>query len=49
MSGPLALDRDAIGGLCRKYGVRRLLVCGSAVTEQFDDARSDIDFLVEFS
>ena len=49
MSGPLALDRDAIGDLCRKYGVLRLLVFGSAVTERFDDARSDVDFLVEFA
>lgn len=49
MSGPLVLDRDAIRDLCRKYGVRRLLVFGSAVTEQFDDSRSDVDFLVEFA
>jgi uncharacterized protein len=49
MSGPLVLDRDAIGRLCRKYGVRRLLVFGSAVTEQFDEARSDVDFLVDFA
>jgi uncharacterized protein len=49
MSGPLALDRKAIGGLCRKYGVRRLVVFGSAVTERYDDSRSDVDFLVEFA
>jgi uncharacterized protein len=49
MSGRLVLDREAISRLCRKYGVRRLLVFGSAVTEQFDDTRSDVDFLVEFA
>jgi predicted nucleotidyltransferase len=49
MPGPLALDREAIGELCRKYGVRSLVVFGSAVTEHFDDSRSDVDFLVEFA
>jgi uncharacterized protein len=49
MSGPLALDRDAIGDLCRRHGVRRLRLFGSAVSEQFDDSRSDVDFLVEFA
>jgi uncharacterized protein len=49
MSGPLALDRDAIGDLCRRHGVRRLCLFGSAVSEQFDDSRSDVDFLVEFA
>jgi len=34
--------------LCRRYGVRRLEVFGSAATEAFDPARSDLDFLVEF-
>lgn len=44
----LALDRDAIADLCRQYGVRRLCVFGSAVTDRFDPERSDVDFLVEF-
>lgn len=48
MSDQLVLDREAIGGLCRKYGVRRLVVFGSAVTDRFDESRSDVDFLVEF-
>lgn len=48
MSGQLLLDRNAIGALCRKYGVRRLVVFGSAVTDHFDQSRSDVDFLVEF-
>jgi predicted nucleotidyltransferase len=44
----LALDRDAIADLCRQYGVRRLSVFGSALTDRFDAERSDVDFLVEF-
>jgi hypothetical protein len=41
-------NRDAIEALCRKYFVRRLEVFGSAATGEFDPARSDVDFLVEF-
>ena len=48
MAGPLVIDRDAIEALCRKYAVRRLLLFGSAATDRFDEATSDIDFLVEF-
>jgi predicted nucleotidyltransferase len=40
--------RDSIIAICRKYGVAELYVFGSALTEEFDPARSDIDFLVEF-
>lgn len=45
----LVLDRVAIADLCRRYGVRRLAVFGSAVTDRFDSERSDVDFLVEFA
>jgi len=48
MSGQLVLDQNAVGELCRKYGVRRLVLFGSAVTDRFDASRSDVDFLVEF-
>lgn len=34
--------------LCRRYGVRRLDLFGSAATGAFDPARSDVDLLVEF-
>ena len=47
MTGQLVLDQDAIGELCRRYGVRRLVLFGSAVTDRFDPSRSDVDFLVE--
>ena len=41
--------RDQISELCRSFGVRRLDVFGSAVREDFDPARSDVDFLVDFA
>lgn len=44
------LDRcQAIGELCRDYGVDRLEVFGSAATGRFDPARSDFDFIVTFA
>lgn len=38
----------AIEELCRKHSVRRLFLVGSALREDFDPARSDIDFVVDF-
>src|SRR5579885_1847880 len=35
--------------LCRRFGVRRLDLFGSAATGRFDPARSDLDFLVAFA
>lgn len=41
--------KDAIAELCRRFGVTRLEVFGSAARgEDFDPARSDVDLLVEF-
>jgi predicted nucleotidyltransferase len=40
--------RAFIEELCRKFHVSRLEVFGSAADGQFDEARSDLDFLVEF-
>lgn len=48
MIADLARHRDELVRLCRHFGVRRLDVFGSAVHGQFDPARSDLDFLVEF-
>jgi uncharacterized protein len=45
----IALHREELRELCRRFGVRRLDVFGSAVRGDFDPARSDIDFLVEFA
>lgn len=37
-----------LAALCRRYGVRRLDLFGSATSGAFDPARSDVDFLVDF-
>ena len=43
------LDLDAIGRACKRYGVERLRIFGSALTDHFDPEGSDIDFLVDFA
>jgi predicted nucleotidyltransferase len=40
--------RAEIAALCRELGVHRLDVFGSAVTDDFDVERSDVDVLVDF-
>lgn len=35
-----------IAGLCQRAGARRLDLFGSAVRQDFDEAHSDLDFLV---
>lgn len=42
-------SRDAIDRLCRRFGVRRLELFGSAVRGDFDPSSSDLDFFVEFA
>ena len=49
MSVLLPLDREAIVALCRRHGVVRLSVFGSALTDRFDPKRSDVDLTVEFA
>lgn len=47
----IALPRhvlEALPALCRRFGVARLDLFGSAVTGRFDPDRSDFDFLVAF-
>jgi predicted nucleotidyltransferase len=39
---------DAIGRLCRAHHVAQLELFGSAASDRFDPAASDLDFLVEF-
>ncbi len=39
----------ALEELCRRHGVRRLELFGSAADGRFDPARSDVDFIVEFA
>lgn len=48
MTGGAFLDSEAIARACEKHGVVRLRAFGSVVTERFDPAVSDVDFLVDF-
>jgi uncharacterized protein len=49
MIADIADHREELRDLCRRFHVRRLDVFGSAARQaDFDPARSDIDFLVEF-
>jgi len=43
-----AAQHAAITGLCRRFGVERLEVFGSAARGDFDPERSDIDLIVHF-
>jgi uncharacterized protein len=49
MFADIALHHEKLRALCRRFHVRRLDVFGSAARSDFDPARSDIDFLVEFA
>ncbi len=42
------IDSALLTSFCRRYGVARLSVYGSALRDDFDPARSDVDILVEF-
>ncbi len=45
----IAKRRDDIAAPCRRFNVRRLDIFGSAARgDDFDPARSDIDFIVEY-
>jgi uncharacterized protein len=48
MLAELDTNTDAVAQLCRRFGVARLEAFGSATRADFDSARSDIDFLVQF-
>lgn len=48
MSVTTLLDPEAVARACERFGVARLRVFGSALTERFDPATSDVDFLVDF-
>ncbi len=49
MIDDIALHREELRELCRRFHVRRLDLIGSAAREDFDPDRSDVDFLVEFN
>ncbi|WP_433674509.1 nucleotidyltransferase family protein [Microbacterium gorillae] len=48
METAVVLDAEAIRRACERYGVARLRVFGSVLTDQFNPQTSDIDFLVTF-
>ncbi|MBX9845134.1 MAG: nucleotidyltransferase domain-containing protein [Xanthobacteraceae bacterium] len=49
MQPDIEKKREALAALCRRYGVKRLEVFGSAARGlDFDPSKSDFDFLVEF-
>lgn len=41
-------NQEKIAELCRTHFVRSLAVFGSAVRDDFDPSRSDVDLLIEF-
>lgn len=45
---PFQVDAEALSVLCRRHGIRRLAVFGSAVRDELR-VDSDIDILVEFA
>jgi uncharacterized protein len=50
MQADIVEKRDALAAICRRYGVARLEVFGSAARgARFDPKRSDADFLVTFT
>ena len=50
MHADILRHRDELADLCRRHGVARLDVFGSAARGvDFDPARSDVDLLVEFA
>lgn len=48
MTPLVAQHLEAIRALCREYGVARLEIFGSATTDAFDPATSDVDFIVDY-
>ncbi|MCZ8140498.1 MAG: nucleotidyltransferase domain-containing protein [Acetobacteraceae bacterium] len=50
MHAEILRHRETLAALCRRHGVARLDVFGSAACGMdFDPARSDVDLLVEFA
>jgi predicted nucleotidyltransferase len=48
ISALTAAQQDELKMLCRRYGVTRLEVFGSATRADFDENQSDIDLMVHF-
>ncbi len=48
MDKQIGQKREQLADLCRRYHVARLAIFGSALRDDFDSQKSDLDFLVEF-
>jgi predicted nucleotidyltransferase len=48
MIADIALYREELQAVCRRFHVRRRDIFGSAARGDFDVAQSELDFLVEF-
>jgi uncharacterized protein len=48
MNGLVEEKRQELERICRQYHVRRIELFGSATGSGFDQAKSDLDFLVSF-
>jgi uncharacterized protein len=48
MINEIALHREELRAVCRRFYVRRLDLFGSAARRDFDPEQSDFDFVVEF-
>ena len=48
ITSPIEEKQPALVDLCRRFGVRKLELFGSAATGDFNPSRSDLDFIVEF-
>ena len=44
---PIELDYEEIKEFCSDYGIRRMALFGSVLTDKFNE-NSDIDFLIEY-
>jgi predicted nucleotidyltransferase len=46
---PIEYKRRELKAFCERRGVKRLALFGSALRDEFDPEKSDLDFSVEFS
>ncbi len=48
LNAEITIDRPRVADLCRKFGVSRLSIFGSALRDDFNVDQSDVDLLVEY-
>jgi predicted nucleotidyltransferase len=48
VTGLIEAKKSELADLCERHRVERLALFGSALREDFDSGRSDLDFVVEF-